>query len=434
MSVAVEAGKSLTSEVVPRTCEIGLLGFGNVGQAVVDRALAALDRFEGSGVRLKFVAALIRDRYKPRTNDDVPLVESPARFFARRYDVVVEVMGGVHPAFEYVKHALEIGIPVVTANKSLMAAKGGELREISRRTGVPLCYDAAVLAGVPFIGAVARRPFIGQPRCITGILNGTSHYLATELESGRPFADALADAIALGYAEPDSAADVSGRDAAEKLTILAHLAGCQELTTAELTTLGLDALAPVDFKAAAALGGVIKPVATASFDAANPGAWVGPALVDARHVFAGSRGVHNCLEYAGEGSPVTFAGPGAGPAVTAATILDDVAEAVSGEWKAPRRARTSTRQVDLSQPPAGGWYFRVSGAGIGLEDFAEHLAIHRVPAIRLARVEGALVARTVAAPYRAALDAVAALKAIGATVSVLPVIDTTSPGGNDVRN
>ena len=138
-------------------------------------------------------------------------------------------MGGVHPAYEYVRQALEAGIPVVTANKSLMAEKGEELRALARRAGVPLAYEAAVLAGVPFIGALARRPFIGTPLRITGILNGTSHFLTCALERGGSFEHALAEAVDRGYAEPDSAADVSGRDAAEKLTILAHLSGCRDL-------------------------------------------------------------------------------------------------------------------------------------------------------------------------------------------------------------
>ncbi len=351
---------------------------------------------------------------------------------------MIEVMGGVQPAYDYVRRALELRIPVVTANKSLMAARGEELRDLSRRAGVPLAFDAAVLAGVPFIGALARRPFIGAPRRITGILNGTSHFLACALASGRSFESALAEAVQRGYAEPDSAADISGRDAAEKLTILAHLAGCRGFRTADITTLGIDALAPVDFAAARALGGVIKPVATASFDPDCPGAWVGPALVDEHHAAAASRGVHNFLEFrhgghggaVGADIPVTFAGPGAGPAVTAATILDDLAEVVSGTWTSPRSShQRSSRPVDLREPPAGAWYLRVRGAdgrpdrNPSLEDLAEHLAVHRVPAIRIARVQGALAVRTAEATRQSALEAVDTLIATGVDALLLPVIE-----------
>jgi homoserine dehydrogenase len=147
-------------------------------------------------------------------------------------------LGGVHPAYDYVRQALEAGIPVVTANKSLMAEKGEELRAIARRAGVSLAYEAAVLAGVPFIGAWTRRPLMGSPLRITGILNGTSHFLTCALERGGSFESALTEAIDRGYAEPDSAADVSGRDAAEKLTILAHLSGCRDLKVSDLTTMG----------------------------------------------------------------------------------------------------------------------------------------------------------------------------------------------------
>jgi homoserine dehydrogenase len=198
------------------TISVGLLGFGRVGRAVVDLASSSTESLTGAGLRLRIAGALVRDRQKPRPRHEIDLLESPARFFEQRLYVVIEVMGGVQPAYDYVRHALESRIPVVTANKSLMASRGEELRDLSRRTGVPLAFDAAVLAGVPFIGALPRHPFIGAPQRITGILNGTSNFLACALASGRSFESALAEAVQRGYAEPDSAADISGRDAAEK--------------------------------------------------------------------------------------------------------------------------------------------------------------------------------------------------------------------------
>jgi len=402
---------------------VGFLGYGRVGQAVAELARSS-DRLLARGVDVRAAAALVLDPSKPRLGGPVHLCTSPDSFFHRRLDVVIEVMGGVHPAYEYVKRALEARIPVITANKSLMAAKGEELRAAALEHGVPLAFDAAVLAGVPFIGALSRRPFIGAPRRITGILNGTSHFLSCALADGRAFDDALADAIDRGYAEPDSSADISGRDAAEKLTILVHLAGCRDLRATGLTRLGIDALSPLDFEAARAIGGVIKPIATASFDSTNPGAWVGPALVDAAHVAASSRGVHNFLELTGDGGPVTFAGPGAGPAVTAATILDDLVEvAFGGPHDESAALRAATTQLDLSQPAAGGWYIRVRGTSLQMEDFAEHLATHRVPAVRIAAIQGALVARTTTASRDVANAALDALHAIGADVLLLPVVE-----------
>jgi hypothetical protein len=320
----------------------------------------------------------------------------------------------------------------------LMAEKGEELRTIARRAGVPLAYEAAVIAGVPFIGAWARRPLMGSPVRVTGILNGTSHFLTCALAEGGSFEAALEEAIDRGYAEPDSAADVSGRDAAEKLTILAHLSGCRDLKAGDLTTLGVDALTPVDFQAARALGGVIKPIATASFSPDDPGAWVGPALVDAKHPAALSRGVHNFLEVHHSrrpSAPVTFAGPGAGPAVTAATILDDVSEVIAGGLTliAPA-SRAAIRARDLRSPAAGSWFIRIRGGSLTFADVAEHLAIHRLPAVRAVRLGDVLAVRTSQAAWSTVVAATDTLRAIGADVVVIPVIESGDSTHEGERN
>ena len=401
------------------SASIGLLGFGNVGQAIADVAAASFARV---------TAALVRDVDKPRRRQGVDLLDDADELFDRRLDVVIEVMGGVHPAYEHVCRALEAGIPVVTANKTLMARKGGELRALARRYGVPLAYEAAVIAGVPFLGAGAKRPLAGAPRTIAGILNGTSHFLTTALTNGASFEGALATAIDRGYAEPDSSADLGGRDAAEKLTILAHLAACPDLVPEDITTLGVDALTAEDFAAARALDGVIKPIATASFEKALAGAWVGPALVDARHPWAPTSGVFNCVEFDHGGIPVTFSGPGAGPAITAATVLDDVVEVLRGGSVVACRAEAfggggRVRAADLRQPASGSWFVRMRGGALRLEDVAEHFAVHRAPAVRLARGDGWLAARTASASWTAVTVAASALAAAGADVLVIPVLE-----------
>jgi len=432
--IEVETPADAAVTAASETVRIGCLGYGRVGQAVAELI--------GGGQTWRVTAALVRDLSKPRSGPrsgaPLDLTTTPSAFFNRELDVVIEAMGGVHPAYEYVRQALEAGIPVVTANKSLMAEKGEELRAIARRAGVSFAYEAAVLAGVPFIGAWSRRPLMGAPLRITGILNGTSHFLTCALERGGSFESALAEAIDRGYAEPDSAADVSGRDAAEKLTILAHLSGCRDLKVSDVTTLGVAALTPVDFRAARALGGVIKPIATTSFAPDNPGAWVGPALVDARHVAASSRGVHNVLEIHHCGfpsAPVTFAGPGAGPAVTAATILDDVAEVISGGLNVfPPEPRAAIPARDLRSPAAGSWFLRIRGGSLTFEDLAEHLAIHRLPAVRAVRLDDVLAVRTVHGAWPTLLAAVDTLRAIGADVLALPVIEADDSSDGDEGN
>ena len=301
---------------------IGLLGHGTIGRTVADAA---------SSYGAEIISVLVRNTER-RPPSSLNFERDGSRVLNSRPDVVVEALGGLEPARTLVAAALDRGIPVVTANKSLIAAHGPELRGRAALAGVPLLYDAAVIAGVPFVGALANRPGLRTLTSITGILNGTSHVITSALERGVPFDAALADAQARGYAEPDSSADISGRDAAEKLAILLQLCGAPNTTAADITCVGIDTLTPDDFAAARAQGGVIKPVATATL---GPGGWtgrVGPAVISQMHLFAGLSGVTNALElHPAVGAPITFVGPGAGPAITAQTILDDVIQACGHE-------------------------------------------------------------------------------------------------------
>ena len=426
-SLDVGLGLPIAAPVsVVQHVRVGLLGYGRVGQAVGALAVDAHETLRSAGLELHLVGALVRDRAKPREGPPVPLRTSAADLFATRFDVLIDVMGGEHPAYEFVRRAIELGVHVVTANKTLVALRGRELAALAQRRGVVFAYDAAVLAGVPFLGALARRPLIASPHRITGIINGTSHFIACELERGGSQASALAEAIVRGYAEPDSSADLGGRDAAEKLTILLQLVGCRDVAVSDLTTRSLEVVTAADVLGARALGGVIKPVAIASLDAANPGAWVGPVFVDRSHAFAALQGVTNAIEFAGPiGGPVTFAGPGAGPAITAATILDDVAEACAGtdraaahSWRTPPATAASLRQA-----PAGRWFLRVAGAGTSVGDFAEQLAAARLPALGLVECGRALVARTAHAPWSAVTSVVESLRTAGHDVLAVPVVE-----------
>jgi homoserine dehydrogenase len=360
----------------PRTVRIGLLGYGRIGQAVASLAGVERERLLAAGLDVRIVGALVRDVAKPRGGPSLVLHATAPALFATRFDLLIDVMGGEHPAFELIQCALASGIHVVTANKTLMARRGLELHATALRSGAALCFDAAVLAGVPFLGAFARRPLVSAPRRIFGIVNGTSHFVAGALESGDTLPAAVARAVERGYAEPDSSADITGRDAAEKLTIVLHLAGFPGLTVGDLPTRGLDVITAGDIKAARAFGSVIKPIALASLDGSDPGAWVGPALLDRRHPFAALAGVSNAIEFvADDVDAITFAGPGAGPRETAGTILDDIVEAISLKGRAAARPWTA-RPVPadaLRTPPSGEWYVRLSGASVTTRDLSTAL-------------------------------------------------------------
>jgi len=350
-----------------RLVRVGLLGYGRIGQAVAQLIEAERDRLIDSGVDLRHTAALVRDLEKPRGGPKLKLSADPGSVL-RGVDVLVEVLGGIEPARTLVATALRSGIPVVTANKTMMASHGQELRALAERHQTALAFDAAVLAGVPFLGSLSRRPLVSGAQRIAGVINGTSHYIVGSIERGSSYQAALADAIERGYAEPDSAADTTGRDAAEKLTILLHLAGCRDLEVRDLRCTSLDVLEAADFTCAHALGGTIKPVGFANLDPAEAGAWVGPAFVPGEHAFAHIHGVTNALQLTGaHGREVVFAGPGAGPEATATTIIDDIVELMSGGFSnaplPPARSMHRVSAVTLRDAAPSSWYLRLARGG-----------------------------------------------------------------------
>jgi homoserine dehydrogenase len=407
-----------------RRIRVGLLGCGRIGHAVIASARTERERLASAGVELTFVRALVRDVAKPRTVD-LPLVDSPDAFEVDDLDLLIEVLGGVEPARTVVTRALAAGVPVVTANKTLIAHAGAELDAVARRHGAVLAYDAAVLAGVPFLGSLARRPLLAGAHRLVGIVNGTSHAITTALEANVPFDRALAEAVERGYAEPDSSADISGRDAAEKLTILLRLAGVAT-PVASLPTLGIDALTPADFVAARELGGTVKPIALASLADDRAGAWVGPAFVAGDGPIARATGVTNVLQIsgaAGRHAPdvpdVIFQGPGAGPDATAATILDDVVEAID---VTPSRRPPGVRAAcDVSQPPYGTWFIRLTAPeGKGVDRGT--LASLGVPLTTVACGDGWAAALTVSASWRNLQRAVSLAQSRGFIAIACPAI------------
>lgn len=403
-----------------------MLGYGRVGQAVAALAEEGRDRLACAGIDLRFTGALVRDAGKPRHGPRLALTETWGGLFAGA-DIAIEVLGGLEPARTLVTAALEAGVPVVTANKTLVASCGPELRALARSHATTLACEAAVVAGVPFVGALARRPFAADARRIEGIVNGTSHFIVSAMAEGSSFVDALQAATARGYAEPDSAADVTGRDAAEKLTILLQLCGCPDATTDALPRTGIDVLEAGDLGGARALGGVIKPVVIAAIDRpGRSGAWVGPAFVQADHPLARIDGVANAVEIAGPGERrATFAGPGAGPAITAATILDDVVEVATGAAGRPTcSAPASTSAADLGRPPRAGWFIRLAqAAALDTAHVIEFLAARTLSPVRIVRESDRIYLRTVPADWAALQAGVDALEALGLSPLALPVID-----------
>ncbi len=335
-----------------RTWRLGVAGLGTVGAELV-RLVGERADYPPSGDRVEVAAVCARSR-DPAREGGARFVEDPAALAADpEVDVFVELIGGAEgPARAAVERALELGKPVVTANKALVATHGARLAVLAEAQGAALLFEAAVMGGAPAVKLV-REAVVGcRTLSIAGILNGTCNFILSEMEAtGRDFPDVLAQAQALGYAEADPSTDVGGFDAAHKIAILAALAfdAAPNLPAVEVT--GIEGVQLIDIRLAHALGYRIKLIAEAGREGAGEGAFVrvAPALVPLAHPLAQAGGALNALFVEGERTGRLFlqgAGAGAGP--TAAAVAADIADLVS----APRRPVFQRPAAGLRPLPA----------------------------------------------------------------------------------
>jgi homoserine dehydrogenase len=312
---------------------IGLLGAGTVGGSLIRRlvneraAIAAK-----TGLDLGLVRVAVANPDKPREFDvpeGVLTTDAAAVVGDDRVELVVEVMGGRDPAGDLVLAALEAGKPVVTANKELVAVRGPELIAAAERSGVPLLFEAAVGGGIPIIRPLAET-LAGEPiERVLGIVNGTTNFILTQMaEEGTDFEEALAEAQALGFAEPDPTADVSGADAAAKAAILSSLAFGAWVGIDDVYHEGIDTLSRVDMAFAADLGYTVKLLAIAERSKGGISARVHPVMLPSAHPLSAVRGPTNAIYIEGPSvGELLFAGPGAGGEPTATAVLGDVIDA-----------------------------------------------------------------------------------------------------------
>ena len=341
-----------------RTWRIGVAGLGTVGAGLLDILADRPDFAPAAGqVAITGVSARSRSRPRPFDISNLPWFDDPvALATSPETDIFVELIGGSDgPAKAAVEAALNAGKPVVTANKALIAEHGAELAMLAEAKGVPLLFEAAVMGGVPAVKMV-REALVGDDiRSIAGILNGTCNYILTEMEAGgRAFADVLADAQRLGYAEADPTMDVGGFDAAHKITILAALAfGCAP-TYAAAEIEGIDQVDLLDIRMARDLGYRIKLVASAARSADGVLVRVHPSLTPLNHPLAQAGGALNALfiESARTGR-IFVQGPGAGAGPTAAAVAADIADVMAGAvrpvFQAPAGELRPFQPVDPSR-------------------------------------------------------------------------------------
>jgi homoserine dehydrogenase len=311
---------------------IGLLGLGTVGSAVA-RVMSErgkrLEAMAGRPVRLVSVAKrdprTIRDTATKSAITDVLVTSDP---FAILDDpsvhVVVEVIGGTAPARDLHLAAFERGKHVVTANKELVAKHWNELHEAARVAKRELRFEASVAAAVPILAAV-RRLGASRPRVLRGLLNGTTTFICSQLDAGRDFGEALAEAVRLGYAEADPSADVDGFDPAYKLSILISLLEGRHFHPNNVNRTSLRGVSPDDVKAAHSRGMTIRYLATADFGEKATKARVGPEEVALDSLEGAASGPTNVIRLETDlAGTLVFSGPGAGGEATASAILGDV--------------------------------------------------------------------------------------------------------------
>lgn len=290
---------------------IGLIGWGTVG--------SALGELVGSGpLPLTLESVAVRDRSRPTLPKGAAIGAPEAALEA---DIVVELAGGIEGPLTWARQALDRGKPYVTANKALLATHGGELAELADRRVAALLGSASVGGGTPMIETVSHLAATGAIERIRGIVNATTTYILSAMGEGRTYDDALREAQEAGFAEADPSFDVEGRDAAQKLAILASVAWSRWRPETDVETTGIVGLD-------VAAGETVRLVAEATKETMS----VKPMPIDPTDPLAHAAGIENVLEVTVSDAGVfRVSGPGAGGRVTAGAVYADLARLAAGE-------------------------------------------------------------------------------------------------------
>ena len=424
---------------------VGIAGLGTVGVGVVKLFADPDGRLNE---KMQLVAVTARDKGRARGADmSAYRWHDSAEAMARDpdIDVLLELIGGADgPAKRAVEIALARGAHVITANKALIATHGSALAELSESTGAKLMFEAAVGGGVPMVKALRDSVAGCRARSVAGILNGTCNFILTEMEAGgRPFADVLAEAQRLGYAEADPTMDVGGWDAAHKLAILAAIAFGVRPDLEHVRVEGIEAVTLTDIRMAGKLGYRIKLIATGVQTDSGVSMHVGPALLGHDHPLANVSGSLNAL--VADADPLgqlTFIGRGAGEGPTAASVasdLIDLAEARAG-YAFGRRLAQLGSAPRAAPDERGRYYMRLlvedrPGVVAAVSDRLAHEQISIESFLQMPVHEGPIVpiVLTTQTCARKALDAAAKAIETSGVVAEAPRIMPIEESGARVR-
>lgn len=333
--------------------KIAVLGYGTVGSgvvAVLERSGEQIAKRLGEPVQAVKVLD-IRDFpddpiQKYIVHDFQEILNDP------EIEVVAEVMGGLHPAYEYVSQALAAGKHVATSNKALVEAYGAELGELAKAHQVSFLFEASVAGGIPILRTMNTAMIQEEIRQITGILNGTTNYILALMEdTGATFEEALKDAQARGYAERDPEADIEGYDAARKIAILASMIRGKHVRYQDVPTKGISGITKADIEGAAALGGRLKLLGSCSQEDGKLYVSVEPTFVPMNHLLAAVNSVFNAVMVKSSMLGDTmFYGKGAGKLATASAVVADILAALDGSGV--YEMHTWSKETDEPSHPA----------------------------------------------------------------------------------
>ncbi|MBI2886074.1 MAG: homoserine dehydrogenase [Chloroflexi bacterium] len=326
---------------------VGLMGLGVVGSGVAQILAEKRDTIAslvGCPVEIKRV--LVRDPARAReapvaperiTSDPGTILDDPS------ISIVIELIGGEEPAHQYIRRALAQGKHVITAIKEVIAKHGPQLLELAEQKQAAIHYEASVGGGIPLIAPFRQSLLANSISALYAIINGTTNYILTRMaKEGLDLADALREAQALGYAEPDPTNDVSGTDAAYKLAILASLAFHTQVAPDQVYREGIDRLTARDFRYAGELGYAIKLLAIAKREEAGIQVRVHPSMVPGDRILARVDGVFNAVEVDGDlTGPIMFYGRGAGSLPTTSAVTADLIELAREVRQGTSRSRAT---------------------------------------------------------------------------------------------
>lgn len=314
-----------------RPIRVALLGAGSVGAQVAKLLLDNKEELaKRVGADLELVGVAVRN-LKTQRSADIPtkLLTTDAESLLTGSDIVIELMGGINPAYEWIKKALNSGADVITANKALIADKGNELIDLAQQLGAQLYYEAAVGGAIPIIRPLRESLAGDKINRVMGIVNGTTNYILDQMDSKNlDFQVALRDAQHLGYAEADPTADIEGFDAASKAAILASLAFHSDVPVEKVHREGITAITLEQIKTARSAGYALKLLAIGERVDAGLVVRVHPSLIPLSHPLAAVHGAYNAVFVEAENAGrLMFYGAGAGGKQTASAVMGDLVSA-----------------------------------------------------------------------------------------------------------